>query len=247
MYADGALGSRGAALLAPYSDDCENTGLILTPQTRIEHVTENALGSGFQVCVHAIGDRANRMVLDAFETALKRTVSNADPRLRIEHAQVVAHEDIGRFADLKIIPSMQATHALSDLAWAQSRLGPDRIRGAYAWRSLLDAGSIVANGTDAPVESPSTPRTFYASIARDGRHLEERMSRGEALASMTLWAARANFQEGCIGSIAPGKFADFVVVDRDWMRIDPDEVLQTQIVSTYFAGRRVYGKQLAAV
>jgi predicted amidohydrolase YtcJ len=243
VYADGALGSRGAALLAPYSDDAENSGLILTPQARIENVATTALERGFQVCVHAIGDRANRMVLDAFESAL-RAAPGADPRLRIEHAQVVAREDVHRFAKLRVIPSMQATHALSDMAWARERLGPERILGAYAWRSLIDAGASVANGTDAPVESPSTPRTFYASIASGGWYPQEGMSRSEALASMTIWAARANFQEGSIGSISPGKFADFVVIDRDWMKIDPDEVLRTKIVSTYFGGRRVYGAPL---
>jgi predicted amidohydrolase YtcJ len=244
VYADGALGSRGAALLAPYSDDAGNTGLVLTPQARIEKVTTTALETGFQVCVHAIGDRANRMVLDGFESALKRAAVGADPRLRIEHAQVVAREDVPRFAQLGVIPSMQATHALSDMAWARARLGPKRILSAYAWRALLDAGAVVANGTDAPVESPSTPRTFYASIGRGGWYPQEGMSRSEALASMTIWAARANFQEGSIGSIVPGKFADFVVIDRDWMKIEPDEVLQTTIVCTYFGGRRVYGATL---
>jgi predicted amidohydrolase YtcJ len=241
MYADGALGSRGAALLAPYSDDPGNAGLILTPAQRIERVTQNALHAGFQVCVHAIGDRGNRLALDAFESAL-RSAPNGDPRLRVEHAQVVAPQDITRFAKLKVIPSMQATHALSDMAWAPARLGPQRILGAYAWRSLLDTGTIVANGTDAPVESPSTPRTFYASIARGGWNAQECMSRREALASMTIWSARANFQEGCIGSITPGKFADFVLVDRDWLTVKPEEILDSKIRRTYFGGQCVYAE-----
>ncbi|MFZ0031477.1 MAG: amidohydrolase [Candidatus Cybelea sp.] len=245
VYADGALGSRGAALLAPYSDDAENTGLILTPGERIESVTATALQTGFQICVHAIGDRANRMVLDAYERALGSAAPDTDPRLRIEHAQVVAREDVARFAQLGVIASMQATHALSDMPWARARLGPERILDAYAWRSLLDAGTIVANGTDAPVESPSTARTFYASIARGGWYPQEGMSRTEALASMTISAARANFQEGIIGSIAPGKFADFVIVDRDWMTIEPNDILQTKVICTYFGGRRVYGAPLA--
>jgi predicted amidohydrolase YtcJ len=239
MYADGALGSRGAALLAPYNDDPGNTGLILTPAQRIERVTQNALRAGFQVCVHAIGDRGNRLALDAFESAL-RSAPTGDPRLRVEHAQVVAPQDIPRFAELKVIPSMQATHALSDMAWAPARLGPQRILGAYAWRSLLDTGTIVANGTDAPVESPSTPRTFYASIARGGWNAQGCMSRREALASMTIWSARANFQEGRIGSITPGKFADFVLVDRDWLTVKPEEILDSKIRRTYFGGQCVY-------
>jgi predicted amidohydrolase YtcJ len=239
MYADGALGSRGAALLAPYNDDPGNTGLILTPAQRIERVTQNALRAGFQVCVHAIGDRGNRLALDAFESALRSTPTG-DPRLRVEHAQVVAPQDIPRFAELKVIPSMQATHALSDMAWAPARLGPQRILGAYAWRSLLDTGTIVANGTDAPVESPSTPRTFYASIARGGWNAQGCMSRREALASMTIWSARANFQEGRIGSITPGKFADFVLVDRDWLTVKPEEILDSKIRRTYFGGQCVY-------
>jgi predicted amidohydrolase YtcJ len=236
MYADGALGSRGAAMLEPYSDDPTNCGLILTPQPRIEAVTEHALRHGFQVCVHAIGDRGNRIVLDAFDGALRRAGSG-DPRLRIEHAQVIALSDIPRFAALGVIASVQATHALSDLVWAQACLGPQRIRGAYAWRALLDSGAPLANGTDAPVESASTPRTFLASISDSDRA----MTREEALASMTIWAARANFQEKVAGSITPGKYADFVLVDRDWLRVAPDAIERTEILATYFSGRRVYG------
>ncbi len=236
MYADGALGSRGAAMLEPYSDDSTNRGLILTPQSRIEAVTERALRHGFQVCVHAIGDRGNRIVLDAFEAALQRAGSG-DPRLRVEHAQVIALSDIPRFATLGVIASVQATHALSDLPWARARLGPQRVRGAYAWRALLDSGASLANGTDAPVESASTPRTFLASISDSDRA----MTREEALASMTIWAARANFQDKVAGSITAGKYADFVLVDRDWLRVSPDDIERTEILATYFSGRRVYG------
>jgi predicted amidohydrolase YtcJ len=240
MYADGALGSRGAALIAPYSDDPANEGLILTPRERIERVTETALRTGFQVCVHAIGDRANRMVLDAYDAALQRAGSASDPRLRVEHAQVLDLDDIPRIARLGVIASMQATHAVSDMAWAEERLGAGRIRGAYAWRSLIDAGATIANGTDAPVESVNTARSFHAAVTRGGWHPEQCMTRREALASMTIAAARANFQERLIGSIAPGKYADFVVMDRDWMTVAPEELVETQIVATYLGGRRVY-------
>jgi predicted amidohydrolase YtcJ len=239
MYADGALGSRGAALLEPYADDPANTGLILTPGQRIEEVALAALDTGFQICVHAIGDRANRMVLDAFAAVRKRGGDGA-ARPRIEHAQIVAPQDISRFAQLGIIASVQATHALSDMPWVPSRLGEARLAEAYPWRALFDAGAIVANGTDAPVESPSSARTFAASIVSHGE-IDHRMTRAEALASMTSAAAYANFQEGCIGSISPGKYADFVVMDRNWMSATPQDILETKILGTYFAGRRVYG------
>jgi predicted amidohydrolase YtcJ len=238
MYADGALGSRGAALLAPYSDDPTNVGLIVTPPEHIEAVAASAFRTGFQPCVHAIGDRANRVVLDLYESALARVDGNADLRPRIEHAQVIAAGDVPRFARLGVIPAMQATHALSDMPWVPSRLG-ERSRDAYPWRLLLDAGSILANGTDAPVEPVSTARTFYASVGGH-RNAEQHMTRREALASMTIWAAYANFQERAIGSIARGKYADFVVMDRDWMTVAPETVLETQIFATYVGGRRVY-------
>jgi len=237
MYADGALGSRGAALLAPYSDDPATSGFILTSQAHVEDVTRRALRAGFQVCTHAIGDRANRMVLDAYESVL-RNVRVDDPRLRIEHAQVLSPSDIPRFARLGVIASVQAAQQISDTAWAEERLGPERMTGAYAWRWLLDAGTALANGTDAPVEPVNPARTFHAAISRaDGQS----MTRSEALESITIEAARANFQDGVIGSIAPGKYADFVILDRDWMSAPFDELLPTKVLATYFGGRRVYG------
>ncbi|MBV9332761.1 MAG: amidohydrolase [Candidatus Eremiobacteraeota bacterium] len=240
LYSDGALGSRGAALLAPYSDDPQNSGLILTPRERIERVTENALRTGFQTCVHAIGDRANRMVLDAFESVLHRAGASQDPRLRIEHAQVIASEDIPRFAALGVIASVQTTHAVSDGPWVRARLGPDRIARAYPWRALLDAGTAIANGTDAPVEPANPARSFLAGIARNGADPSECMTRREAFASMTLGAAHAAFAENDIGSIAPGKYADFVLLDCDWMSATPEEIERTKVVATYFGGKRVY-------
>jgi predicted amidohydrolase YtcJ len=247
LFADGALGSRGAALLAPYSDDPGNTGLIRTTPAHIEDVAERALRAGFQVSVHAIGDRGNRVVLDAYERALSRVPVNGH-RFRIEHVQILTQHDIPRLKQLELVASMQTTHQISDMGWAQDRLGPERIKGAYAWRSILDTGTIVANGTDAPVEAVNTLRTFHAAIARqnerneppDGWYPDQRMTRDEALRSMTLWAAYANFQERVIGSISAGKYADFVVMDRDWMTVAPEEIMGTTVLATYFNGNRVY-------
>jgi predicted amidohydrolase YtcJ len=252
LYVDGALGSRGAALLAPYSDDPSNTGLLRTTQAQVQDLCERALRAGFQVCTHAIGDRGNRVVLDAYEAAL-RTVPARDHRLRIEHAQVLSPDDIPRFAKLGVIPAMQTTHQISDMPWAEARLGPDRVQGAYAWRSLLDTGVTIANGTDAPVEAVDTRRTFHAAIAREneanqppgGWYPRQRMTRDEALKSMTLWAARACFLERDAGSISVGKHADFAVIDRDWMRVAPESVMATRVLATYSAGKPVYEAPIA--
>jgi hypothetical protein len=234
MYADGALGSRGAALLEPYADDPTNRGLVVTPPEHLAAVTKRALRNGFQPCIHAIGDRANRFVLDIFEATLAG--SDGEVRPRIEHAQVVSAPDIPRFAALGVIASMQTTHALSDMRWARERLGSDRIAGAYAWRALLDAGATVANGTDAPVEAVSSARSFYAAVAGP----VPAMTRREALAAMTIEAARANFQEKHIGAITPGRYADFVMMDRDWITATPESILETKILATYSSGREVY-------
>jgi predicted amidohydrolase YtcJ len=247
LYADGALGSRGAALLAPYSDDPSNTGLLRTTQAQVQDLCERALRAGFQICTHAIGDRGNRVVLDAYEAAL-RAVPAGDHRLRIEHAQVLSPDDVPRFAKLGVIAAMQTTHQISDMPWAEARLGPDRVKGAYAWRSLLDTGVTIANGTDAPVEAVDTRRTFHAAIAREneanqppgGWYPRQRMTRDEALKSMTLWAARACFLERDAGSIAVGKHADFAVLDRDWMRVAPERIMATRVLATYSAGKPVY-------
>lgn len=252
LYIDGALGSRGAALLAPYSDDPNNTGLLRTAQAEVQHLCERALKAGFQVCTHAIGDRGNRVVLDAYEAAL-RTTAVRDHRFRIEHAQVLAPGDIPRFAKLGVIPSMQSTHQISDMAWAQARLGPDRVRGAYAWRALLDTGVTIANGTDAPVEAVNSLRTFHAAITREneanqppgGWYPAQRMTRAEALKSMTIWAARANFMEHATGSITAGTYADFAVLDRDWMRVAPEAIMETRVLATYSGGKPVYNAPIA--
>ncbi len=218
-----------------------------TTQREIEEIAELALRGGFQLSVHAIGDRGNRIVLDAYQQALANVAAH-DHRFRVEHAQVLEPADIPRFKELGLIPSMQTTHQISDMGWAENRLGEERLKGAYAWRSLLDTGVIIANGTDAPVEPVNTLRTFHAAVTRQneqnlppgGWYPNQRMTREEALKSMTIWAAHANFQEDAIGSISPGKYADFVVMDRDWMTAAPESIVGTTIAATYFNGRKVY-------
>ncbi|MDF1504205.1 amidohydrolase [Roseisolibacter sp. H3M3-2] len=247
LYADGALGSRGAALLEPYADDPNNSGLLLSAPAHIQDVATRALRAGFQVNTHAIGDRGNRVVLDAYEAAFK-AVPVADHRFRVEHAQILHHEDVPRFAALGVIPSMQASHQTSDMYWAGNRLGQGRLLGAYAWRALIDAGSIVPNGSDFPVELVNPLISFHASVARQdaknwpsgGWYPEQRMTREEALKSMTLWPAYSGFQEGELGSLSTGKRADFVVLDRDIMRVPAEEILATRVLATWFGGRAVY-------
>ena len=250
ISADGALGSRGAALLEPYSDEPSHSGLVTTPPDRIRAIAERALRGGFQVNVHAIGDRGNRLVLDAFEDAL-RTFPASDHRFRVEHAQILHHADIPRFAELDVIPSMQAVHQTSDMYWAGNRLGPTRLFGAYAWRSLLATGVIIPNGSDFPVEAVNPLLSFKAAITRSdargwplgGWFPEQRMTRDEALKSMTIWPAHAAFQEKELGSLSPGKYADFVVLDRDIMSVAEESILGTEVVATYLGGRAVYERK----
>jgi predicted amidohydrolase YtcJ len=247
LYSDGALGSRGAALLEPYSDDPGNTGLLISPIEHIRDIAERALQRGFQVNSHAIGDRGNRIVLDAYEQALD-THPRADHRFRIEHAQIIHYSDIPRFAQLGVIPSMQASHQTSDMYWAGKRLGPERLLGAYAWRSLLNTGVIIPNGSDFPVEYVNPLISFHAAIARQdandypvgGWFPDQRMTRDEALKSMTLWPAVSAFQEQELGSLSAGKRADFVVLDQDIMRVAPELVLKTRVLSTWVGGKLVY-------
>jgi predicted amidohydrolase YtcJ len=247
ITADGALGSRGAALLEPYSDDPGNTGLLTTPPERIKRVAVRALRAGFQVNVHAIGDRANRIVLDQFEAAL-REVPTADHRFRIEHAQILSAPDIPRFAELDVIPSMQGSHQTSDMYWAPNRLGEARLSGAYAWRSLLNTGVIIPNGSDFPVEAVNPLISFHSFITRQdaknypagGWMPEQRTTRQEALWSITLWPAYASFMEKESGTLTAGKFADFVVLDRDIMTVAPEEILQARVLLTVLGGRTVY-------
>ena len=247
ISADGALGSRGAALLEPYSDDPKTTGLALVPPGRVRQVSLQALEKGFQVNVHAIGDRANRTVLDEFEQALRERPV-ADHRFRVEHAQILHPDDISRFAQLGVIPSMQASHQTSDMYWAGNRLGQQRLLGAYAWRSLLNSGVIIPNGSDLPVEKTNPLISFHAAIARQdennwpagGWFPEQRMTREEALKSMTIWAAWSAFMEKEVGSLEPGKYADFVVLDQDIMQVPAELVLRTNVLSTWLGGKAVY-------
>jgi predicted amidohydrolase YtcJ len=247
LYADGAMGSRGAALLEPYSDDPNNLGLLLSAPAHIRDVAARGLAAGFQVNTHAIGDRGNRVVLDAYEQALAARPT-ANHRFRVEHAQVLHSDDLPRFAQLGVIPSMQASHQTSDMYWVGKRLGPTRTLGAYAWRSLLESGVVIPNGSDFPVEAVNPLISFHAAIARqDARDWpaggwlpEQRMTREEALKSMTLWPAYAGFQEGELGSLSVGKRADFVILDRDIMRVPAELVLGTRVRSTWLGGREVY-------
>jgi predicted amidohydrolase YtcJ len=210
LYADGALGSRGAALLAPYSDDPKNSGIVITDEPALEKIARAALANGWQVAVHAIGDRGNRNVLDAYEKAGVRP----EQRFRIEHAQVVALSDIPRFARRGVIASMQPTHATSDSPWAEKRVGKERVKGAYAWRRMLDAGVHLAFGSDFPVEEPSVVAGFRAAVERAGWTPDQKLTLDETLRAFTAGAAYAAFEEKRRGTAMPGMQADLTVFDR---------------------------------
>jgi predicted amidohydrolase YtcJ len=245
LYADGALGSRGAALWQPYSDDKSIHGLMVTTKETLEDQIKEVAAKNFQVCTHAIGDKANSIVLNAFAQVLK---GKNDRRFRVEHSQVVALPDFKLFQDYNIVASMQATHATSDMRWAEKRLGPDRIAGAYAWRRYLKMGIPLANGSDFPVEDPNPLYGFYASFTRQdhtgypegGWQPDQRLTREESLESFTLTPAYAAFEEKQKGSITAGKLADFLILEKDIMKIAPKEVLTTKITATYVGGKLVY-------
>ena len=250
LYADGALGSRGAWLLEEYSDARGVHGHNVTPMDQIEDVVMRAAASGFQVCTHAIGDRGNREVLNIYEKALERYPEIAqDHRFRIEHAQHIHPDDIPRFARLGVIPAMQAIHMSSDRPWAIDRLGRERIEnGAYMWSELIDNGSVIVNGTDAPVEPVSPLASFYASVSRKtlkgtpegGYEPAQKMTREEALKSYTLWPAYGAFMGQSVGSVEVGKLADFTILDRDIMTIPEEEILKTKVRMTIIGGEVVY-------
>jgi hypothetical protein len=249
IVADGALGSRGAALLEPYADEPRNTGLLTTPPEEIHAKTLAAAQAGFQTCIHAIGDRANRQVLDVFERVYGEAPVARNLRQRIEHAQILDEADIARFASLGVIASMQATHATSDMPWVAVRLGPARTaEGAYVWQKLIKSGAVLANGSDFPVEEPNPMPGLYAAITRQdasgnppgGWMPEERLSRAEAVKSFTWNAAYAAHAEQELGSIEPGKYADLVIVDQDIMTAVPADVLKATVRLTVVGGDVVY-------
>jgi predicted amidohydrolase YtcJ len=250
LFADGALGSRGAALLEPYTDAPQSKGLMTTSEPGIYSLTRQSLQKGFQVCTHAIGDAANRMTLDAYERALRETPAARDPRLRIEHAQVLAPQEIPRFSRLGVIPSMQPTHATSDMAWAEKRVGPERINGAYAWQSLLRTGIHLPLSSDFPGETLNPFYGIYAAITRQdpqgspaaGWRPEQRLSLEEALRGYTREGAYAEFEETQKGSLAPGRLADLIVIDKDISRLasEPKQILSIRVLKTFIGGKLVY-------
>ncbi|HEY0003464.1 MAG TPA: amidohydrolase [Pyrinomonadaceae bacterium] len=248
---DGALGSRGAALLEPYAD-ADSSGFLTQKEADLLPMFEEALRRGIQVETHAIGDRANRIILNLYEQAFKAVPPAErkirEPRWRVEHAQIINPVDIPRFARLGVIPSMQPSHAIGDLFFAPSRLGQQRLAGAYAWQSLIKSGSIIAGGSDAPVERGEPMIEFYAAVARksirgeqgEGWHPEQAVSRAEALKMFTLWAAFAAFEERDKGSLEVGKLADLTVLSADIMQIPEPEILKTRCVMTVIGGEVVF-------
>jgi predicted amidohydrolase YtcJ len=249
---DGALGSRGAALLAPYSDAPDTSGFLREKESALQPIFEEALRKGIQIETHAIGDRANRVILDLYENAMKTVPPDQrkirEPRWRVEHAQILSAQDLPRFAKLGIVASMQPSHAISDLFFAPARLGKDRLAGAYAWQSLLKSGAIICGGSDAPVERGEPMIEFYAAVSRksikgetaDGWNPEQAVSREQALQMFTLAPAYAAFEENDKGSLEPGKLADLTILSADIMKIPEPEILTTKCEMTVVGGEIVY-------
>lgn len=254
VVSDGALGSRGAALLGPYSDAPDTSGFLTVKAEELRPMLIDALRKGIQVETHAIGDRANRFILDEYERALNAVPPGerkiAEPRWRVEHAQIVNPADIPRFAKLGIIPSMQPSHAIGDLFFAPSRLGFERLAGAYAWETFIKSGVVVPGGSDAPVERGEPMIEFYAAVARkdpkgfsaEGWHPEEAVTREQALKMFTLWPAYAAFEEKLRGSIEAGKLADLTILSADIMKIPELDILKTRCVMTVINGEIVFGQ-----
>jgi predicted amidohydrolase YtcJ len=255
VYADGALGSRGACLLQPYSDKPGWSGFLLSSQQHFDSVAKIILDHGWQMCTHAIGDSGNRTMLTIYGKYLK---GKNDFRWRIEHAQVINENDFKLFGEYNIVPSVQPTHATSDMYWAGDRLGPERVKGAYAFKQLLDQNGWIPLGTDFPVEDISPFKTFYAAVIRkpalpagrdakgwpaNGFQMENALTREETLRGMTIWAAKANFEENEKGSLEKGKFADFVILDNDLMKEVPERLLQVKVLKTFIGGEMVYEKR----
>ncbi len=250
LYSDGALGSRGAALLAPYSDEPKSHGLLFTQSADMIGQMEKAMKRGYQVNVHAIGDAGNRQILDGYEQLLRKNGS-VNLRHRMEHAQVVSMSDIARFKTLGIVPSMQPTHATSDMNMAEQRVGAERIKGAYAWRTFLKQGSRIACGSDFPVESSNPFFGIHAAVTRQdaagkpagGWYPNEAMTLTEAFRCFTLDAAYAGHQEKVLGSLEKGKWADFVVIDQDLFTMPAKDIHKVGVLQTWVAGRQVFDKK----
>lgn len=249
LYADGALGSRGAAMIEPYNDDPGNRGLLFSSEEEMTSRMLKTISAGYQTNVHAIGDRANRTVLNAFANA-RDSLDSKDLRHRIEHAQVVAPGDISRFKSLNIIASMQPTHATSDMNMAEERIGAKRMEGAYAWQQFIEQGTVLAAGSDFPVEHVNPFYGIYAAVTRqdhqgnpgNGWFAGERMSRKQAFRAFTLDAAYAAHQEEVLGSLEPGKWADFILIDRNIFEQPAGDIWQTEVLETWVAGQRVFTK-----
>ncbi|WP_183565839.1 amidohydrolase [Mucilaginibacter sp. SP1R1] len=248
VYADGALGSRGACLLKPYTDQKNWNGFLLSNQKHLEEVAQKIAAHGFQMSTHAIGDSANRVMLKIYASILK---GKNDKRWRIEHAQVLSPADIKLFGDNSIIPSVQPTHATSDMYWAGKRLGEERLKSAYVYQQLLKQNGWLPLGTDFPVENINPIYTFYAAVERKdlkgfpegGFQPENALTRREALRGITIWAAKANFEEKEKGSLEPGKYADFVMLDKDIMKVKGAELSKVKVIKTYINGVNVYDKK----
>ena len=247
VYGDGALGSRGACLLEPYSDKPGHSGFLLSKPEHFDSIAKWIFDKKFQMCTHAIGDSGNRMILNVYKKYLN---GKNDYRWRVEHAQVVNQQDFNLFGENSVIPSVQPTHATSDMYWAGDRLGNERVKGAYAYKQLLQQNGWIPLGTDFPVEDISPFKTFYAAVVRkdakgwpgDGYQVENALTREQALRGMTIWAARANFEENEKGSLEKGKFADFVILEDDLMKMDEKQLLQTIVRSTFIGGEKVFDR-----
>lgn len=244
LFTDGALGSRGALLLKPYSDDPKNLGLQVETTEKLTDFCNEAFKAGYQVCTHSIGDAAVRLTINTYSKYLTK---GNDLRWRIEHAQIVDPEDFSKFGEYSIIPSVQTTHATSDMGWAGKRLG-DRVKTAYAYKDLLNQNGWLANGSDFPIENINPIYGFYAGVARkdfngepkEGFQIENALTREQALRAMTIWAAKANFEEHQKGSLEPGKWADFIILDRDLMTVEVSNLPVSKVISTFVAGELVY-------
>ncbi|PUZ23310.1 amidohydrolase [Chitinophaga parva] len=248
VYADGALGSRGACLLRPYSDKPGWNGFLLSSPAHFDSIANMLSTTEFQMCTHAIGDSGNRTILNIYNKYLS---GKNDKRWRIEHAQVVDPQDFALFGQASIIPSVQPTHATSDMRWAGERLGEERLKGAYAYQQLLKQNGWLPLGTDFPVEDISPFKTFLAAVFRQdtsgypagGFQMENALTREQALRGMTIWAAKADFLETEVGSLEPGKKADFIILDQDLMKVDAKQVLQTKVLATFIGGEKVFDKE----